>query len=91
MNDSGLNARAFAEALGAEIGYWRKRRGMTRGALAEAAGVSETTMGRIEREGPKDVTDTWRIATALGLELSALIERAEQAAKMSTARLRRSW
>lgn len=83
MYDTGAGARAFAEALGAEIGYWRKRRGLTRGELAERAGISETTMGRVEREGPKDVSDTWRLAKALGIPFADLVRRAEEAAEMS--------
>lgn len=83
MYDSGTSARAFTEALGAEISHWRRLRKMTREQLAEAAGVSPTTMGRIEREGPKDVADTWRLATALKVPLVDLVRRAEEAASMS--------
>lgn len=79
MDDSDSTARAFTEALGSEIVYWRKRRGMSRDKLADEAGISGSTMGRIERDGPKDVTDTWRIAEALGLTFHDLVRRAEEA------------
>ncbi|WP_395659136.1 helix-turn-helix domain-containing protein [Nocardioides sp.] len=77
MRDPQSGAAAFTAALGAEIAYWRKRRAMTRSELATAACFSASTMGRIEREGPKDVADTWRLAQALGVPLSTLVERAE--------------
>lgn len=83
MYDTSASAQAFAEALGAEIAYWRKRRGMSRPELAELAGISATTVGRIEREGPKDVSDTWRLAKVLNVPLQTMVERAEQAAQMS--------
>lgn len=50
---------------------------MTRQELAEAAGISETTIGRIEREGPVDIAATWRIANALSVPMSLLIRSVE--------------
>lgn len=69
---------AFLKALGVEIRSWRTSRGLSRAALAEKVGISETTMGRIEREGPVDVGDTWKLASALGIGFAALVRRAEQ-------------
>lgn len=83
MDDTGISARAFTEALGSEIAYWRRRRGISRSELAARAELSESTMGRIEREGPKDVADTWRIAQALNIAFVDLVRRAEEAVTMS--------
>lgn len=71
---------AFTEALGAEIEYWRKRRGLSRDELAAKAGISKSTMGRVERDGPKDVSDTWRLAEALDIPFLELAKRAEESA-----------
>jgi transcriptional regulator with XRE-family HTH domain len=71
--------KAFAEALGAEIRYWRERRSMSRPELAAKAGTSDTTMGRIERSGPVDVSLTWRICMALDVPLAIVVERATAA------------
>lgn len=81
MADVDVTAQAFTEALGSEIAYWRKRRGMSREELAKRAGVSESTLGRIERDGPKDVADTWNLAEALGVPFQDLVRRAEEAAE----------
>lgn len=75
--------RALLKALGREIRYWRDLRGLSREQLAEKVGISPTTMGRIERDGPVDVGDTWNIALALGLGFSELIARAEQSLQLS--------
>lgn len=84
MYDTGANARAFTEALGSEIAHFRRRRKMSREELADAAGISPSTMGRVEREGPKDVSDTWKLARALGVSLEDLIRRAEEGARLGT-------
>ena len=73
-------------ALGQEIQSWRKRRRLTRDHLAELAGISTTTMGRIEREGPVDVEVTWRIADALQVGFADLVRRAEEAVTLSESR-----
>jgi DNA-binding XRE family transcriptional regulator len=76
---------ALLEALGHEIRYWRMRRKMSRAELAAAVGISETTMGRAERDGPADVGDTWKIANALGISFPDLVRRAEEAVGLSAA------
>lgn len=79
-------ARDFLAALGAEITSWRKRRKLTRGDLAKRVGVSETTIGRIERGGSDAAvatSDVWRISAALGLAFSDLVRRAEEAEQLS--------
>lgn len=80
------DSRDFLVALGVEIASWRKRRKLTRAELGSRVDLSETTIGRIERG---DVTaaaaagDVWRIAAALGLALSDLTRRAEEAIELS--------
>lgn len=74
---------ALLLALGQEIRAWRQRRKLTRDQLAEQAGISPTTLGRIERDGPVDVGDTWRLARALGIGLPDLVRRAEEAVALS--------
>lgn len=80
------DARDFMVALGAEITAWRKRRRLTRAQLASRVGLSETTIGRIERGGTDAAvatSDVWRIARALGLAFSDLVRRAEEAERLS--------
>lgn len=87
MTEKGSRASAgFLHALGAEIRYWRERRGMNRRELADRVGISATTVGRIEREGPSDFPATWRIADALDVKMTVLVDRAEQAAQLDQAR-----
>lgn len=79
-------ARDFALALGAEVAHWRRQKKLSRADLAHLVGVSETTIGRIER-GSEDAAaataDTWRIAAALGLTFADLVRRAEDAMSLS--------
>lgn len=74
-------ARDFLTALGDEIELWRKRRKLSRAELGDMVGLSETTIGRIER-GSADTalptSDAWRIASHLGISFSDLIRRAEE-------------
>jgi len=82
-------ARDFLTALGAEITSWRKRRRLTRAELASHVGVSETTIGRIERGGTDAAvatSDVWRISSALGLAFADLVRRAEDADRLSPTR-----
>lgn len=79
-------SRDFLVALGAEISSWRKRRKLSRAELGALVDLSETTIGRIERgdmTAAAATTDVWRIATHLGLTLSDLTRRAEEALELS--------
>lgn len=76
-------AERIAQALGAEIQFWRKRRAMSRVELANAADTSETTIGRIERHGPGDISLVWRICDALGVPFAELVRRAEDSLQLS--------
>lgn len=80
------DSRDFLVALGAEISSWRKRRKMSRSELGALVDLSETTIGRIERgdmTAAAATTDVWRIAVHLGLTLSDLTRRAEEALELS--------
>ena len=63
--------------LGAAIRAARLEQGLSQEALADAAGIDRSHMGKIER-GERNVTllNVERIADALGLTVSALILRA---------------
>lgn len=68
----------FLRALGQEIAYWRKHRGLTRVQLAERVGVSESTIKRAELKGPQAQGDTWRIAEVLDVDIILMIRRAKE-------------
>lgn len=57
----------------------RRQRGMSQEQLAEAAGVHRTYVGMLER-GEKNVTiyNIERIATALGVDASALLKHSDR-------------
>lgn len=69
----------FLRALGQEIAYWRKRRGVTQAQLGELVGLSESTVKRAERKGPAGQGDTFRIAEALDVDIILMIRRAKEA------------
>ncbi|WP_232676733.1 helix-turn-helix domain-containing protein [Nocardioides sp. R-C-SC26] len=80
------DARDFVSALGAEIAYWRRVRGLSRDQLAARVDISATTLGRIERgsiDSAAPTPDVWRIAAALGLQFSDLVRRTEDAMGMA--------
>lgn len=81
----GNNDRQMAVAIGAEIAYWRRRRGLTRKELGELVDRSDNTIGRYERaDTVPDVADTWAIARALKVPLSMLLDRAAQSVEEDT-------
>ena len=72
----------LAAAIGAEIAYWRRRRGLSRAELGALVGKSHNTIGRWERgDTMPDVSETWKVAKALDVKLSTLIARAQDAAE----------
>lgn len=71
-------ANDLRRALGEEIRYYRTKRRLSREDLAERTGISVSTLGRIEREGPVDVAHLARIADVLAVRLSAIVKRAEE-------------
>ncbi|WP_184101185.1 helix-turn-helix domain-containing protein [Silvimonas terrae] len=76
---SGLGEERLPELvlLGAAIRKMRKQCGLSQEALADAAGVDRSHMGKIER-GERNVTilNVLRIARALGYAPSRLLEEA---------------
>lgn len=70
----------LAKAVGDELAYWRRRRGMSRAELAEKVDRSPNTIGRWERGNTMpDVSETWKVADALGVSVGTLMTRAEEA------------
>lgn len=66
-------------SLGAVIGERRRERGFSQSELADAAGISKRGVIRIEQGSTSMTVDVaWRIADALGLRLSDLIQLAER-------------
>lgn len=76
-------------ALGLEIQFWRRRRGMTREELAAAANTSKSTIARSEQTGPVEIATTARIADALGVELVQLITYAQDSLREAATPLTR--
>ena len=71
-------------ALGNEIRSWRNYRGLTMAELAHLTGVGRATIERIENgHTTTNMAKLWRIADALRVPLSVMIDRAEQVALMA--------
>ena len=67
---SDLNAK-----LGARVRALRKARGMTQAALAEAAGVSQTTLSRLEKGHQcPSIEGIERIGAAMGVSLAMMVD-----------------
>ncbi|MGH3631496.1 MAG: helix-turn-helix domain-containing protein [Sciscionella sp.] len=85
MSDDSVSERAFLRALGSEVRAWRERRGLSREELAVAAGISASTLGRIERGDPSSkagMGDTLRPARVLRVDfVGDLVRRAEEVAQ----------
>lgn len=74
---SGKSGDVSLIALGDAIRLARSERKISQEALADAAGIDRSHMGKIER-GERNVTilNVKRVATALGLTVAALTDRA---------------
>ncbi len=62
-------------STGEKIKHWRQKKGFTQKQLAEKAGLTLATIGRIEtgmRQGT-NITTLQRIAEALGISLDKLL------------------
>lgn len=69
-------------ALGREIAGTRIKRGLTQAELGEMANVTKRQVGKIERgEAPGQTDQVWRIANALGIDFSKLVQAAEEEAR----------
>lgn len=74
---------AFEVALGHEIRAWRQRRGLTLVQLAEKSGISKATIERFENATHgTSISNTWRLADALNVPLSTIVQRAEDALRI---------
>jgi transcriptional regulator with XRE-family HTH domain len=51
---------------------WRRRRAMTQGELAQAAGISRVTVNRAERGGAISMENVRKLASALGITVDQL-------------------
>jgi len=63
--------------LALNIAYYRKKKGLTQLQLAEKAGISRTHLSNIEAPNvptPFSTTTLFRLAEALGVELSDLFD-----------------
>lgn len=72
-------ARKLDLALGRAIMVMRAtRNGMTQEELARRSGISKKTIGRFETGSSMRMPQMLRIATALGIGLGELLEKAEE-------------
>ena len=65
----------FMVTIGEKIKHWRQKKGLTQNQLAEKAGLTIATIGRIEtgiRQGT-NITTLQRMADALGISLDKLL------------------
>lgn len=77
------DSERFAVALGEEIRHWRDRRHLSREELADLAGTSGTTVGRIERGDTRtNVSTTWAIVRELGVDFADVVRRAEEVCRL---------
>jgi transcriptional regulator with XRE-family HTH domain len=86
MDGERYTEEAFLRALGNEVRLWRQERRLSREELAARAGISPSTLGRIERASgaATSVGDVWRLATSLGIDFTDLVRRAEDAAVLAS-------
>ena len=69
----------IANNLGRVIRFERERRQLSQEALSELAGMNRSFIGEIERgEATPTIVTLQKIASALGLKLSELIQRYEE-------------
>jgi len=73
---------ALSDAFARIVKKHRERKGFSRAALAERAGLHQTYIGLLEREKRSPNLDTAKaIAKALGLTLAKLVDEAERIQK----------
>jgi XRE family transcriptional regulator, regulator of sulfur utilization len=71
--------QALAARVGRTVRAQRTARGLSLGALAAEAGLSKAILGRIEQgAGNPSMETLWRLSTALGLPLGALLGEDER-------------
>lgn len=64
-------------SLGREIRAMRIKRGLSRAEVADAAGIAERQLGKIERGERGQFAEVWQVAAALEVSLSWLVAEAE--------------
>ena len=75
---------AMSDAFSQVVKKHREKKGISRAALAEMAGLHQTYVGLLEREERSPNLDTAKaIADALGLPLTRMISEAEQLCRKS--------
>lgn len=89
------DARVWGIAFGAVVRKLRETAGLTQDALAQATGISQSGISRIEHGQPPIVTDEWQLCTALRTPVASLhsytestVSHALQAAKIVTGRIK---
>lgn len=83
----GMGYETFISSLGRIIKYERVKKGFSQERLAEAARMHRNNLGAVERgEQNVSIHNLLRIAEALRLPLSRLIEQAEELAASETGR-----
>ena len=71
--------RGITKAFGAVVQRERKKRGLSQETLAAEAGIHRTHVGFIERgERSASLETAEKVATAFGMQLSALIRAVEK-------------
>jgi len=71
---SPAEALAFAEAA-SPLAFWRKRAGLTQGALAEQVGVAQNYLSDVENGKRAGTVSLWvKLAAALGVPVEVLVD-----------------
>jgi transcriptional regulator with XRE-family HTH domain len=69
-----LETKRVAKKIGSRLRQYRMEQGLTIEALAERIGISKLTLGQVERgEANPTLAVIWRIASGLGIPLTALL------------------
>lgn len=78
--DPGLTAEDMRALLAAAtpLAFWRRKHGLTQGALAKAAGISQNYLSSLETGKRSGDLQLWaRIARALDVALDGLVDESE--------------
>lgn len=78
MNMGNEELDDMLRALGRAIAAWRKRRDLTREELADLTGVSFKQVGKIERGERGQLVEAFKVARALDVDFSTLVQAAEE-------------
>lgn len=81
MNMGNEELDDMLRALGRAIAAWRKRRDLTREELADLTGLSFKQVGKIERGERGQLVEAFKVARALDVDFSTLVQAAEEDAR----------